>query len=326
MQIYSFLLLFSEIPLYLSYFSQKESRNFLHLFMKKVLILQGLPASGKSTYAKQLVKDNVGMYKRLNKDDLRAMLDVGNHSSANEKFVEKVRDLMLIEALKEGKHVVIDDTNLADRPVERIRNVVQKYRSDTGEQVEIEIKHFEISVEEAIARDAKRGEASVGKKVITRMYRQHILKDERGPHYQAQDTSLPPAILCDLDGTLAIIKHRSPFDGKSCGSDELNEPIAEILKTYRANGNAIIFMSGRNEEAREATMEWLQRHDIQYDGLNMRPDKDMRKDSILKKELFEKYVQGKYFVRFVLDDRDQVVDTWRLELGLPCLQVNYGDF
>lgn len=294
--------------------------------MKKVIILQGLPASGKSTYAKTLVTENVGMYKRLNKDDLRAMLDGGHHTPANEKFVENVRDLMLIEALKEGKHVVIDDTNLADRPVERIKNVVQKYRLDTGEQVEIEVKTFEISPEEAIERDAKRGEASVGKKVIMRMYKQHILKDERGPHYQPQDTSLPPAILCDLDGTLAIIKNRSPFDGKSCGSDELNAPIAEILKTYRANGNAIIFMSGRNEDARAATTEWLQRHNIEYDALNMRPDKDMRKDSILKKELFEKYIQGKYFVRFVLDDRDQVVDTWRLELGLPCLQVNYGDF
>jgi predicted kinase len=294
--------------------------------MKKVIILQGLPASGKSTYAKQLVKDNIGMYKRLNKDDLRAMLDVGHHTTSNEKFVEKVRDLMLIEALKEGKHVVIDDTNLSDRPVERIRQVVQKYRTDTGEQVEIEIKSFEINVEEAIARDAKRGEASVGKNVIMRMYKQHILKNERGPHYKAQDTSLPPAILCDLDGTLAIIKDRSPFDGKSCGSDELNEPIAEILRTYRANGNVIIFMSGRNEEARQVTMDWLAKHNIEYDGLNMRLDGDNRKDSIIKKELFEKYIQGKYFVRFVLDDRDQVVDTWRLDLGLPCLQVNYGDF
>lgn len=294
--------------------------------MKKVIILQGLPASGKSTYAKQLVKDNIGMYKRLNKDDLRAMLDVGHHTTSNEKFVEKVRDLMLIEALKEGKHVVIDDTNLSDRPVERIRQVVQKYRTDTGEQVEIEIKSFEINVEEAIARDAKRGEASVGKNVIMRMYKQHILKNERGPHYKEQDRSLPPAILCDLDGTLAIIKDRSPFDGKSCGSDELNEPIAEILRTYRANGNAIIFMSGRNEEARQVTMDWLAKHNIEYDGLNMRLDGDNRKDSIIKKELFEKYIQGKYFVRFVLDDRDQVVDTWRLDLGLPCLQVNYGDF
>lgn len=294
--------------------------------MKKVIILQGLPASGKSTYAKQLVKDNVGMYKRLNKDDLRAMLDVGNHSPSNEKFVERVRDLMLVEALKEGKHVVIDDTNLSERPVERIKNVVQKYRSDTGEQVEVEIKRFDIALVEAIDRDKKRGETSVGKNVILRMYKQHILGDERGPHYKEQNTSLPPAILCDLDGTLAIIKHRSPYDGKSAHLDLLNEPIADILRMYKANGNAIIFMSGRNEDAREVTTTWLQTHNIEFDGLNMRAEGDNRKDSIVKKEMFEKYVKDKYYVRFVLDDRDQVVNIWRLDLGLPCLQVNYGDF
>jgi hypothetical protein len=28
----------------------------------------------------------------------------------------------------------------------------------------------------------------------------------------------------------------------------------------------------------------------------------------------------------VIDDRNQVVDMWRMELGLVCLQVDYGDF
>ena len=53
---------------------------------------------------------------------------------------------------------------------------------------------------------------------------------------------------------------------------------------------------------------------------------DVRKDSIVKKELYQAHVEGQFFVQFVLDDRNQVVDLWRLELGLPCLQVNYGDF
>ncbi len=51
-----------------------------------------------------------------------------------------------------------------------------------------------------------------------------------------------------------------------------------------------------------------------------------RKNAIIKKELFEQQIAEKYFIELVLDDRDQVVDMWRLELGLPCLQVNYGDF
>ena len=56
--------------------------------MKKVLVLKGIPASGKSTYAKQLVKDNPGMYKRINRDDLRHMLDGYKMTNANEKFIK----------------------------------------------------------------------------------------------------------------------------------------------------------------------------------------------------------------------------------------------
>lgn len=293
--------------------------------MKTVLILKGLPASGKSTYARKLIDENKGMWKRLNKDELRAMLDNSEHSVANEKFVERVRDMMLVEALKEGKHVVIDDTNLSDRPIERITQVVQNYIKTSGRQVKFEFKEMETSLEECLARDEIR-EKKVGKEVIMKMYRTHILKDERGPHYQPQDDTLPPAILCDLDGTLAIIHDRSPFDGQRCETDLLNEPIAEIVKNYAALGVKIILMSGRDEAARRPTINWLTYNKIPYHALYMRATGDARKDSIVKKELYEAHVKGQYLVKFVLDDRNQVVDLWRLELGLPCLQVNYGNF
>ena len=293
--------------------------------MKKILILRGLPASGKSTYAKNLLTQNPHAWKRLNKDELRAMLDNSVHSKTNEKFIENVRDMMLVEALKEGKNVVIDDTNLSERPVERIKQVVQKYITDSGETVNVEIKDIETSLEECLERDKKR-EKKVGESVIMLMYKQHILKDERGPHYQEQDDTLPAAILCDLDGTLAILHDRSPFDAKRCETDLLNIPIAEILKTYHQRSVKIILMSGREDTARIQTMNWLSYNKIPYNALYMRTSGDMRKDAIVKKELYVKHIKGQFFVQFVLDDRNQVVDLWRLELGLPCLQVNYGDF
>ena len=234
--------------------------------MKKILILRGLPASGKSTYAKNLLTQNPHAWKRLNKDELRAMLDNSVHSKTNEKFIENVRDMMLVEALKEGKNVVIDDTNLSERPVERIKQVVQKYITDSGETVNVEIKDIETSLEECLERDKKR-EKKVGESVIMRMYKQHILKDERGPHYQEQDDTLPAAILCDLDGTLAILHDRSPFDAKRCETDLLNIPIAEILKTYHQRSVKIILMSGREDTARIQTMNWLSYNKIPYNAL-----------------------------------------------------------
>jgi predicted kinase len=293
--------------------------------MKKILILRGLPASGKSTFAKQLLDENLGAWKRLNKDELRAMLDNSHHTSANEKFVERVRDMMLVEALKAGKHVVIDDTNLSDRPVERIRQVAQQYTQESGIQVHIEVKEITTSLEECLERDAKR-EKKVGQEVIMRMYRTHILKNERGPHYQEQDDTLPHAIICDLDGTLAILHDRSPFECKRCETDLLNIPVAEIVKTYHEKGVKIILMSGREDNSRSQTMNWLFYNKIPYNALYMRATGDMRKDAVVKKELFEAYVKNQFYIQFVLDDRNQVVDLWRLELGLPCLQVNYGDF
>ena len=293
--------------------------------MKKLLILRGLPASGKSTFARNLLTENPHAWKRLNKDELRAMLDNSVHSVPNEKFVERVRDFMLVEALKEGKHVVIDDTNLSERPIERITQVVQKYMKDSGDKVHTEIKDIDTSLEECLERDEKR-EKKVGRDVIMRMYKQHILKDERGPHYQEQDDTLPHAIICDLDGTLAIIHDRSPFDAKRCETDLLNIPVAEIVKTYYQKGVKIILMSGREDNARSQTINWLSYNKIPYNALYMRKSGDMRKDSVVKKELFEAHVKDQFYVQFVLDDRNQVVDLWRLELGLLCLQVNYGDF
>jgi predicted kinase len=293
--------------------------------MKTVLILRGLPASGKSTYAKNILAENPHTWKRLNKDELRAMLDDSLHSYPNEKFVERVRDMMLREALKEGKHVVIDDTNLSERAIARIRQVVDNYCAETEQKVQIQFKDMETTLEECLERDKTR-EKKVGDNVIMKMYKRHILQDERGPHYQEQDDTLPPVIICDIDGTLAIINDRSPFDASKCEQDLINMPIAEIVKTYHQLGVKIILMSGRDENFRSPTTNWLFYNKIPYDELFMRKTGDQRKDSNVKKELFEAEIKGKYFVKFVLDDRNQVVDLWRLDLGLPCLQVNYGDF
>jgi hypothetical protein len=74
------------------------------------------------------------------------------------------------------------------------------------------------------------------------------------------------------------------------------------------------------------TKAWLAVNEIPYDALYMRKANDYRKDAIIKLELYEAYVKDKYDILMVLDDRDQVVRMWREELGLPCFQVDYGNF
>jgi predicted kinase len=290
--------------------------------MKKVILMRGLPGSGKSTYAKKLVSENPNSYKRINRDDLRMMFDNGVTSDGNEKFVKKVRDLLIIKALEEGKHVIVDDTNLSDKNEKRIRQLVQEFNKERNDEVQVEIKEMETTLEECLERDSKR-EKPVGQKVIKTMHRQFYHKD---PEYKNQDETLPKAIICDLDGTLAFLCGRNPYDATNCDLDQLNKPVANTLRNYEKFGYKIILVSGRQDTAREKTESWLKQHGINYEILLMRKAKDMRKDAIIKKEIFDTFIAGKYFIEFTLDDRDQVVDMWRNELGLACFQVYYGNF
>ena len=90
--------------------------------MIKVILTRGLPGSGKSTWAKKLIVENPNSYKRINKDDLRAMLDDSKYSNDSEKFILQVRDAMILMAIENGKHVIVDDTNLAPKHDARIRD------------------------------------------------------------------------------------------------------------------------------------------------------------------------------------------------------------
>jgi predicted kinase len=289
--------------------------------MKKVILMRGLPGSGKSTYAKQLVAAAPNTYKRINRDDLRAMFDNSHWSPGNEKFVKKVRDILIIKALEEGKHVIVDDTNLSSTNETRVRQLVQEFNKMHNDTVQVEVKEMVVSLQECIARDAKR-DKPVGAKRIREMHRQFYAVQD----LVEQDATLPKAIICDLDGTLALMNGRNPFDAANCEADILNAPVAKILKTFQDLGYKILLLSGRKEEHKPQTINWLAKNNITYDLLELRKTPDNRADTIVKRELFEAHISGKYYIEFVLDDRDQVVDLWRNELGLTCLQVNYGDF
>ncbi|MDR2407272.1 MAG: hypothetical protein LBE13_04055 [Bacteroidales bacterium] len=108
--------------------------------------------------------------------------------------------------------------------------------------------------------------------------------------------------------------------------DALNEAFASVLKVFHANGYNILLFSGREETFREPTLRFLSKVSISYHQLWMRKAKDFRKDAVIKREIFDREISGKYSIEFVLDDRDQVVEMWRKDLKLNCFQVNYGNF
>ena len=99
--------------------------------------------------------------------------------------------------------------------------------------------------------------------------------------------------------------------------------VIEQLNYHKEKGRKILLTSGRSEEARIKTLEWLEVYNIYHNELFMRKADDYRKDSIVKTELYNEYIKDKYNVICVYDDRLSVVKMWS-ELGIYCFCVNQG--
>lgn len=133
-------------------------------------------------------------------------------------------------------------------------------------------------------------------------------------------------MVCDIDGTLALIGDRNPYDWRNSKEDLLNSPVAVVLHGLHATGLAVVYVSGRPEEARPITQRWLDLRVGIWGELHLRADGDGRRDAIVKREIYETAIRPRFDVQLVLDDRSQVVEMWRSDLHLPCFQVAAGDF
>lgn len=294
----------------------------------RFLLLQGLPASGKSTYAKELVKQ--GGWVRLNKDDIRESM-FGGFRKKNEKNVFRLEQVMAEAAIRSGFNVVIDDTNLNPKVLNSWLGdktnfgLAEKLKVDLNvhhnTELKIDIKQFVVPLQECIRRDAAR-ERSVGERVIRRMFFDYIVPKD-GPH---EVEGKLHAIICDMDGTLALMDGRSPYAWDKVGTDKPNKPVIDMVKAYaEQSGCAIIVVSGRDSVCCEQTKEWLRKYLPKYSVLFMRPKDDTRPDEEVKLEIYRNNILGNYNIDFVVDDRQKVVDMWRL-IGLTVMQVGDGSF
>lgn len=294
----------------------------LTLYMTK-----GLPGSGKTTWAtKTLNENNKGWGTRVNKDDLRAMMHLGQHSKANERVVLRARDRIVVDALTEGQHVIVDDTNLHPAHEENLRSIV-KMCNELGLRVRFEMVDFtNVPLQECLDRNRSRTDKEpVPEKWIRDQYRRFIEPQIEKPSY---DEMLPHCVIVDLDGTLAHMDGRGPYDWDRVGEDKVNPQVLDYIgATIEEGGRRVIILSGRDGSCEPQTREWLNRYlDPSEYELFMREAGDKRKDSIVKRELFEKHIAGTYYPWLVIDDRDQVVRMWRDELGLTVWQVADGNF
>lgn len=139
-----------------------------------------------------------------------------------------------------------------------------------------------------------------------------------------------PCVIFDLDGTLADTRHRLHFIEKTpkdwqgffnaCKDDI---PCASVVSLFHMlQGQLPIFIcSGRPASHRAVTIEWLTAHRVYPASMYMRPEKDFRPDTIVKKEMLGTIRGIGYEPEFAVEDRPEVVDMWR-ENNVPCFVVD----
>lgn len=284
-----------------------------------VVIARGLPASGKTTYALEWVNADPDNRVLIEKDEIRKdsrLFEGGayNHKRGDEAIVIKERDDLIERALAKGKSVISSDTNLLNRHVTQISNIARKY-SATVEVVDF----LDVPLKDLIKRDAER-ENSVGEQVIRRMFHDHV---KTLTTFLKYDPELPMVVVSDLDGTLTTgPKNRSPYEWHKVGNDDINLGVAHLLDGVKLMDYAKVFIfSGRDSVCRPETERWLELHDIEYDGLFMREEGDMRSDEIIKAELIETHIRGKYNVLVWFDDRVRVANMLRDVYGINVAQL-----
>lgn len=296
--------------------------------MLTIVLLKGLPASGKTFWTINEMKQFPGKYKRVNKDLLRTMLDGDIRSPKNESFIQKVREHIVERALYDGMDVILDDTNFGEGNWESMCFIAKKIGN-----VRVFEKYFPISVKEAIARNAGRPNP-VPDHVIEGMYDKYIkhTKVEIRDSYFSTTTKvsrvlapsiLTPAIIVDIDGTLALNESgRDYYDNTRVIEDTLNWDIAALVRTISEVDYKVLIVTGRPEECRTDTVQWLKDNSVEYEELFMRKTGDYRRDKEIKREIYDMHISPKYHVVYVLDDRPSVSNMFRHDLGLTVLQVD----
>lgn len=295
--------------------------------MSKVYITVGLPGSGKSSWAYEFVENSKRPVTAISLDDLRLALfghkknSPRTLSKGKEKQVVRSEEAIVLAALERGEDVVVHDTHLGVRRHHRWAELIKPPH-------ELVVKKFPVSLSTAIHRDQNRAE-SVGESVVRRLHDVGIKNGTLDqPHLYQPASNLPEAVLVDLDGTLALLAHRSPYSEEECETDEPNVPVLRMLSAWQAAnpGCVTILCTGRRDLAHDQTVAWLRSHNVSYDFLYMRRSDDMRADSEVKMDIFDESIKDKFDVVTVFDDRQQVVDMWRHDLGLTVFQVAPGNF
>lgn len=302
----------------------------------KIFMMQGPPAGGKSTKARELYEEDKLHRVIVNRDAIRDSR--GDYwVPEQEKYISKLEEYAVRSAIESGLSPIIDATNLNPKTIQKWVDIAKEYL------VDLTTIECVVPYKEALERDSKR-ERSVGVMVLRNFYKKYYphliapMSDER--KMLEWDPNKQKSIIVDVDGTLALRNNRSPFDYEKAGEDSPDFRMCNIIKSLIESDEnyQVFFLTGREDigNCRQITEDWIGTHVYPKHGhagflpkdnwkLLMRSEGDHRPDEVVKKEIYENRIAPWYNVVAVFDDRDKVVKMWR-GLGLLCVQPYWGDF
>lgn len=288
----------------------------------KLYFFIGIPASGKTTERNRMV-DELGC-KYINKDEIAKKMVEGTNRNPNKiketlLTQEEYRLLELYAA--EKADIIYDNTNTTSRSFNRMTQWCKEH----GYIMELRFFNDSFNLPLCVQRNGKR-ENPVPLYNMFSFYQNYC-----GQYFRLKfanniviKNARKKAIIFDIDGTLALMKDRSPYEWSKVGNDAVNYKVLEMLNFYK-DRYQILIVSARDGICYPETKKWLEDNNIYYDKLILKGVNDNRKDVIVKMELYANEIYPYYDVYNVFDDRQQIVYLWR-GMGLTCFQVNSGFF
>lgn len=319
----------------------------------KAYITIGLPGSGKSFKAKKLCSENPNLV-RVNRDNIRLEIlkergiKVNWHNALDKKIeseTTKRQDEAIKQASRDGKDVIVDNCHLSDHIQKKIVWFLQEKGYSDIELIDCRDVPLETCLERNEQRKGETELSYVNPAVIKQMHSQHILKENKPvntfmrnlPNWEPLEHT-PNCIIVDVDGTLAAIRGRSPYDETRVFEDSVRTHVVATINALANSGTIdhVFVFSGRTNGCRQDTERWLLEKAEFPAGwvncgwsLHMRTVGDQRPDAIIKTELFNQFINGKFSVLAVFDDRAKVIrDCWK-PLNVPvfrCGVIDEDDF
>lgn len=305
--------------------------------MSNIIFTRGLPASGKSTWAKAWVAADPENRVRINKDTIRHELfgDATRHDKTASGLVAAEENNQIQKAVKAGKDIILDNTYVI---TPQVTKKLKFLRNLKGVQ-NITHRDFPITLEEAKRRNSQR-ERQVPEEIMDG-FSKFLGPKGQFPVFPGTYPTTPvvlpetknPTYAFDMDGTLVDTRDVVHWVQRDKDRDydsfhrlsefsPANESVKAIALSAKKRGYSVIITTARSEDYRETTQKWLDDHNVPYDNIFMRPRTDSRPDYFIKKDMFA-IITEHYRILKVVDDNPQAIQAWK-EVGASVIEIPYN--